>query len=102
MSLYADNENINPEIRGIGITGDNDNGEYNLVIYNFNKSNEGNYKCSTVQNGTAVQHNFELTLEHGMYTYVYLRIQVFYSWEKSANIHHVYNGNEQSVIGCTL
>ncbi|VDH95494.1 Hypothetical predicted protein [Mytilus galloprovincialis] len=65
LRVYADNEKINPKIRGIGITGDNDNGEYNLVIYNFNKSNEGNYKCSTVQNGTAVQQNFELTLEHG-------------------------------------
>lgn len=56
------NNMLSSEVKGIGITGENGKGEFNLVVYGFKETNEGIYQCSTMINNKPVDENFNIRL----------------------------------------
>ncbi|CAC5357888.1 DSCAM [Mytilus coruscus] len=63
LTTYSDKSTVNSEVKGVGISGDSANGEYNLIIYSFKESNEGSYQCSAVIGGMPFMKKFNVMLQ---------------------------------------
>lgn len=65
MTLYSDNSEVNPELKdaSVGIIRGSENDKYNLIIYGFEESNEGDYQCVTLHGGKTGTHTVSVMLQ---------------------------------------
>lgn len=63
LTSYSDNNAVNPAVKDVGIVRGRANGEYNLIVYGFEESNEGTYQCITVYDGKPVMYAVNVLLQ---------------------------------------
>lgn len=63
FTTYNEHSAINPAVKDVEIIRSIENGEFNLIIYGFNESNEGAYQCLTLNEGKHVMHDFNVLLQ---------------------------------------
>lgn len=65
LTTFVVGDKINKNIRNydrLRVVGDHTVGEYNLQILNISTEDAGLYKCHSIQNGTAVEATFKLSI----------------------------------------
>lgn len=63
LTVYSENSKINPALNNVGIIRGSANGELNLIIYDFEESNEGTYQCITLTDGKLVMYTMNVMLQ---------------------------------------